>query len=377
MSNNKKFTQREIDEILKSHNLIAIEKYTNNRTRFICENNLTHYRYMIRIDALKNGDKPTLWGRANEKNFNYNIELFIKNNYKNIVYLGYKLISKSNKKQTLVFLKCECGNEFKVILTKMINGYYHKLLCDDCKHKLKIGGVRRPTIKNLEIIENNGFKILNKSSLLKETINLTTKVEVEDEFGFRGMMSAKGCKNTKHFATFSIKQNKKFYIHNVNLWLKNNGCNTICKEILNIENAKYICGCGEEIVISTSQFKGGKCRCDKCTNKYSSLEMKVINFLIENNIEYITQYKFKDCRDKMPLPFDFYLPRYNICIETDGKQHYHIECFGKNNNFEITKYHDNIKNNYCKNNNIRLIRIPYYEFKNNNWKTYLNDFVEV
>jgi len=28
------------------------------------------------------------------------------------------------------------------------------------------------------------------------------------------------------------------------------------------------------------------------------------------------------------------------------------------------KYRDKKKNEYCKNNNIRLLRIPYYEFKN-------------
>lgn len=156
--------------------------------------------------------------------------------------------------------------------------------------------------------------------------------------------------------------------------LKNNYCGTICTEIVDIDNAKYICECGEEMILSVRQLRGGKYRCDKCTNKYSSLESKVIQFLNANNVEFITQYKFEKCRDKLPLPFDFYLPKYNCCIETDGKQHY--EKSWAKENFEIRKLHDNIKNNFCKNNNIKLIRIPYYEFDNEKWTNYLIDFIK-
>ena len=72
--------------------------------------------------------------------------------------------------------------------------------------------------------------------------------------------------------------------------------------------------------------------------------------------------KFDDCRNKNPLPFDFYLPNYNICIEFDGRQHYlPIFYFGGEKMLNYTKNNDNIKNEYCLNNNIKLVRIPYYE----------------
>ena len=65
------------------------------------------------------------------------------------------------------------------------------------------------------------------------------------------------------------------------------------------------------------------------------------------------------------LPFDFYLPQYNCCIEYDGKQHYLYGGFG-NDLLELMniKYRDNIKTNYCQQNNIKLIRIPYWDFDN-------------
>ena len=83
----------------------------------------------------------------------------------------------------------------------------------------------------------------------------------------------------------------------------------------------------------------------------------------------ITRQKiFEDCRDKNCLPFDCYLDDYNVCIEYDGEQHFRPVRFGKQkfqdtlDKFEITKKHDAIKNDYCKKNNIPLIRVPYYYF---------------
>lgn len=65
------------------------------------------------------------------------------------------------------------------------------------------------------------------------------------------------------------------------------------------------------------------------------------------------------------LTFDFYLPEHNICIEYDGEQHFKpIKIFGGNLYFKQIKYHDKIKTQYCKTNNIELIRIPYTKFKN-------------
>jgi len=53
-----------------------------------------------------------------------------------------------------------------------------------------------------------------------------------------------------------------------------------------------------------------------------------MNILIKNNINFISQYKFKDCifpDTKYPAIFDFYLPDKNICIEYDGEQHFYYK----------------------------------------------------
>ncbi|MDY0268822.1 hypothetical protein [Trichloromonas sp.] len=72
--------------------------------------------------------------------------------------------------------------------------------------------------------------------------------------------------------------------------------------------------------------------------------------------------RFKDCRYKYPLPFDLYLSKYNLCIEYDGEQHFKTkEIWGGKTQLKIIKKRDQIKNEYCKNNNINLLRIKYDE----------------
>ncbi len=99
--------------------------------------------------------------------------------------------------------------------------------------------------------------------------------------------------------------------------------------------------------------------CIKCS--FSKGENFIMNYMNDNNINYIHQYSFDDCKYKNKLKFDFYLPDYNICIEYDGEQHFRpIDYFGGNDRFKHQKVMDEIKNKYCENKNIKMLRIPYY-----------------
>ena len=103
--------------------------------------------------------------------------------------------------------------------------------------------------------------------------------------------------------------------------------------------------------------------CTYCKN--SKGQDKIKNILSKKNIDFESEKKFDDCYNQRKLPFDFYLPDKNIIIEYDGEQHFRpIEIFGGKKTFEKLKINDKIKNNFCKKNNINLIRIPYYEYKN-------------
>jgi very-short-patch-repair endonuclease len=95
-------------------------------------------------------------------------------------------------------------------------------------------------------------------------------------------------------------------------------------------------------------------------SKTSYGEKKIIKFLDKNNIKYNHQYKFDDCFYINKLIFDFYLPNQNICLEFDGKQHFEpIKIFGGVEAFEKLKLRDKIKNEYCIEKGIKMIRISY------------------
>jgi very-short-patch-repair endonuclease len=82
--------------------------------------------------------------------------------------------------------------------------------------------------------------------------------------------------------------------------------------------------------------------------------------LLSTGINFIQQKKFPECKNINCLPFDLYLPTHNLCIEFDGRQHYEsISFFGGDDGFIKRKKNDFIKNQFCKNNNIELIRISY------------------
>jgi very-short-patch-repair endonuclease len=109
--------------------------------------------------------------------------------------------------------------------------------------------------------------------------------------------------------------------------------------------------------------------CPKCNS--SKGERKIMDWLNVNNIEHIKEKRFPNCKHKYTLPFDFYIPSLNMCIEYDGEQHFVPMRFnGEDGEMEhklsIVQLRDSIKTQYCIDNGINLLRIPYTKFKNIN-----------
>jgi len=102
--------------------------------------------------------------------------------------------------------------------------------------------------------------------------------------------------------------------------------------------------------------------CSKCRS--SKGESVIYNTLKLFKIDFVTQKKFPNCRNKKPLPFDFYIPSKNLLIEYNGEQHYFKHnLFNKGYKFKSLINRDNIKRKWCKENNITLLTIPYIKFK--------------
>ena len=125
------------------------------------------------------------------------------------------------------------------------------------------------------------------------------------------------------------------------------------------DKVKIQCKHGHIYEVMVENFKSGR-RCPYCNE--SKGEKEIGKILKKYGIDFKPQYKFENCKFYKKLPFDFYLPQYNICIEYDGEFHYKM-IMGFNE-FVNGKIRDTIKTIYCKENEIKLIRIPYWDFDN-------------
>lgn len=103
--------------------------------------------------------------------------------------------------------------------------------------------------------------------------------------------------------------------------------------------------------------------CPECATK-SKGELKIREFLDQNHIEYIPQYRIPTLRGKRnPLPYDFYLRGYNLFIEYQGEQHVRpVDYFGGVESFEIQQQHDKQKKEYARAHGIKLLEIWYYDY---------------
>lgn len=119
------------------------------------------------------------------------------------------------------------------------------------------------------------------------------------------------------------------------------------------------CDCGSKIIVDANNLRQGVTKSCGCIR--SQGEIKISNILHNNNINFIKEKSFKDCRSpkNRVLRFDFYVNN-NYLIEYDGEQHFY-SSFGLDA-FKSTQKHDKIKNEYCKTHNIPLIRIPYTHY---------------
>ena len=274
-----------------------------------------------------------------------------------IEYAGHSQPTEHSKSRVLWRCLCDCGNECDIIADSLKSG--HTQSCG-CKNKNDLTG---KTFGKLMVLRKDYVhtdKTHRQYYICKcecGTIN-----SVRQDALVSGGTTNCGC--VKHeienlvgkvFGELKVIKfiEKKRYKNNnasTNLWL--------CE-----------CSCGNKIIVGQGNLKSGNTTSCGCI-KVSKGEDILNNIYEKYNINYIKQYRFDDCKYKYRLPFDSYLPDYNCCVEFDGEQHYFPVDFGSKggkwalNQFKENKKRDQIKNEYCKKQNIPLIRIPYWERDN-------------
>lgn len=134
------------------------------------------------------------------------------------------------------------------------------------------------------------------------------------------------------------------------------------------------CECGNQVEIEATSLQSGATQSCGCIGR-SRGEYEIGKLLTNNNIPFQRQKKFNSCcfPDSHKLAsFDFYVDEKYI-IEFDGEQHDNISPHGyfTSQVLQRIKERDCFKNQWCKDNNIPLIRIPYSQL---NYLT-LNDLL--
>lgn len=126
---------------------------------------------------------------------------------------------------------------------------------------------------------------------------------------------------------------------------------------------KCQCICGTIAEVSGKDLRNGKSKSCGCIKSHG--EFIIASLLKNNNISFEKEKTFDSCRFKDTntlAKFDFYVDNQYI-IEFDGKQHFTDKNVGWGESLESIQKRDEIKNEWCYNNNIPLIRIPYTKYE--------------
>lgn len=364
------------------HILTTKEEYVDTQQNICCEK-----------DGLKSWcsvtDITSKKGEAGSKRFyslinpfwKENIEASIKKKDPNAKILDIKTIIKSKRKRILVTMQCECGTIFNRKWDDLQKSPYISK-CNKCSTKKRGQSRRKNKQEMLDFFVSNGYKVIN----IPDSFRADEYLEVENRDGYKGFISYQKLKLGRKIAIFDVRTNKKNYIHNANIYAQSMGIKSKVIDFYDDkkwtrQGIKCQCQCGNIFVTSISSFCNGKIVCDECAKSMSKYERIVKQFLDENYIKYIYQYRINSCKDVLPLPFDFWIEKNNGLIEVDGEGHFNPCNFNQISyedaitTFEITKKHDGIKNEYCKQWKIPLLRISYKDIKNGSYKEKIIQFI--
>lgn len=278
-----------------------------------------------------------------------------------------------------MLFKCYCGIQFETTFEKFrLN---NKRQCTTCgieimkkKQSLCIEDVLTYVNENSNCTLISTEYVNTKSPLLFKCSCGTLFEKSFEKFKSK----EKQCKNCSYL---DISKNQTFSYDFVKKYIENNNCILLDDSYINCESKINIeCPCGETFVSNFNSFRNyNQIRCRKCTRQMSKGEILIENYLKKNKLKYTLQYKFDDLKalnNKHFLKFDFAVFTDNsliTLIEFDGEQHFKpIEFYGGIDAFNTLQTNDTMKNNYCKANEINLLRISFKEI--NDIENILNNY---
>jgi hypothetical protein len=266
---------------------------------------------------------------------------------------NYSLAEYRNNK-TSVKIICQEHGEFKQTPDNHIN---KKNGCPKCCGNSKLSS--EELLIKMNKVHNSKYNYsLENYKNTKSLINITCPIHGEFKCRASHHLSGIGCSKCSHKHNYSSDE----FISVANK-IHGNKYNYSKTKYINSKNKIIITCKNHGDFKQTPSSHLNKRGCPACKESKGELDIRI--FLEIHNIEFIPQKKFKDCINNETnrlLPFDFYLPKYNMCIEYQGKQHFvSVKKWGGKNNLEKIQKRDKIKKLYCEVKNIHLLEINYLE----------------
>lgn len=261
--------------------------------------------------------------------------------------------------------KCQCGELFHTSFTKFKKKKSPQKTCKKCSKERRSNKMKLSFEDVKPEIESYGLILLsNEYEKIDKPLRLRCKCgEVFD-------CSLNVIRSYKKYQCNKCSGKHRANLEEVKILTNQiaNGFKILSTEYKGVMyKLDFKCPLGHFFRKNWNHFYNEGERCPICIS--SKGEVEVEKYLRENNFCYIPQYSFKDCVRKQLLAFDFavFLKGNLIClIEYDGRHHFQPVNFGgitdkvAKDKFEVQLEIDSIKNKYCKDNNINLIRIPYW-----------------
>lgn len=266
-----------------------------------------------------------------------------------------RIIGKGRNTRYLI-LKCPNPNhdEYQTQITNFLNGKR----CPKC-HKYDIEAVQNMVEGSLKVID---LYVLNNVKIAKIKCSHGHEYEKRVLDIRSGYFSCNTCNPKiwdKESIIFNLGKTHKDY------------------EILSIDKTKWDyrvelkCEKGHIFKMSLKSLINGS-KCSLCNGFKSKGETKIYNYLLDSEYDFESEFTFDDLKHKIKLRFDFavFIGDDIKLIEFDGEQHFRPIQFGgmsiekSEELFKDNVKRDEIKNKYCADNNIDILRIPYYEYDN-------------
>lgn len=359
------------DLIEKQINLLKpiekIKNYNNmGKTYYKCLCQCGNICYKSRSNLIS--DKAYSCGCVTRRSMNQRID-YTSQRFGHLVINRMLYHYKNN--QTYAECQCDCGNTTIAYMGNIKSGKTCSCGCGE-----KASRYNRPhhekNILNerfgkLLVIDKTDRRSANGSVVWKCQCNCGQTTYVDGTALMSGHTKSCGCRKKEY------NDSKKIAVRPGNHF----GFLTIISEVASKGHRTFTCRCvcGKVIDVSLADLRSKHTM--SCGCQHFSKGEKYIQALLEQwNIPFETQKRFSECRNKKPLPFDFYLPSYRTCIEYQGEQHYRsVKSWRGESGFQQRQINDNIKRTYCESHKIHLICIPY-TLSNEDIRKYLLDILD-